>query len=149
MAGQGVGYQFIVARGLDRSWGSWSGAATSLRTVCPAARVVLVCEPQDEPAARRALNWGADDYQILPVNLERILTPGPRGAVATASTIAPARPVMVRNRPDEQMTLASLPLVLQTSMMDRVIQGQGDLAKRAVAILQTYKNFGQGTLDLQ
>ncbi len=49
---------------------------SSLRRASPAARLVLVCPPREEPDARRGVQAGADDYVLEPVapdDLRRVL----------------------------------------------------------------------------
>jgi diguanylate cyclase (GGDEF)-like protein len=49
-------------------------AVRSLRRVAPRTRIVVACEPADEPTAQQVLQQGADDYVIEPIargDLER------------------------------------------------------------------------------
>jgi diguanylate cyclase (GGDEF)-like protein len=58
-------------------------AVRGLREVAPRARIVVTCPPADEPRARQALQAGADDYILEPVQPEDlaaafVLAPEPR-----------------------------------------------------------------------
>lgn len=141
MAGQGTEYAWIIA-GIGSELVHLERAVQSLRSVCSQAHLVVVCQVEDEPMARRALAWGVDDYQILPITLEQILTKG-----------VPERPAGGGGKPNGRggespaLMLASLPVMMQTSMMDNLLQGRGDLAARGVAILQSYLQWS-GKLEL-
>jgi diguanylate cyclase (GGDEF)-like protein len=69
---------------------------TSLRRASPAARLVLVCPPRDEPDARRGVQTGADDYVLEPVvpdDLRRLLDlPRPEPTSARSPTWNGPRP---------------------------------------------------------
>ena len=47
-------------------------AVSSLRQVSPSMRIVVGCEPADEPIARRALAEGADEYILEPLRREDV-----------------------------------------------------------------------------
>lgn len=47
-------------------------AVRSLRKVAPRARIVVGCNPTDEPIARRALELGADEYVLEPIQREDV-----------------------------------------------------------------------------
>jgi diguanylate cyclase (GGDEF)-like protein len=47
-------------------------AVSSLRQITPDMRIVVGCEPADEPIARRALDQGADDYVLEPIRREDV-----------------------------------------------------------------------------
>lgn len=47
-------------------------AVSSLRQVCPEMRIVVGCDPADEPVARRALAEGADEYVLEPIRREDV-----------------------------------------------------------------------------
>lgn len=47
-------------------------AVSSLRQVSPEMRIVVGCEPADEPLARRALDEGADEYILEPIKREDV-----------------------------------------------------------------------------
>ncbi len=49
-----------------------AGALRSLRELAPHARIVLVCAPADEPAARRAVQDGVDDYVLEPLTRDDV-----------------------------------------------------------------------------
>ena len=72
----------LILAGISQELDQIEAAVRSLRKVYPHARILLVCEPEDEVVCRKARNWGATDYLILPVSsaeLERlcVLTPLP------------------------------------------------------------------------
>jgi diguanylate cyclase (GGDEF)-like protein len=64
-------------------------AVSSLRRIAPEMRIVVGCDPTDEPVARRALTQGADDYVLEPLQPEdvrsafQVSLPGPRPATRT------------------------------------------------------------------
>jgi diguanylate cyclase (GGDEF)-like protein len=70
-------------------------AVSSLRQVTPEMRIVVGCEPADEPIARRALDQGADDYVLEPVRREDleqafgVSRPRPLPAPVTEDTPGP------------------------------------------------------------
>ena len=67
----------LVVAGVSQELDQLEAAVHSLRKVYPAARIILVCEPEDEVLCRKALTWGATDYLILPADsrsLERLCT---------------------------------------------------------------------------
>lgn len=47
-------------------------AVSNLRQITPDMRIVVGCEPADEPIARRALEQGADDYILEPIRREDV-----------------------------------------------------------------------------
>lgn len=141
VSAQGPHFDLIIV-GIGQELAHLQRAVESLHGVNPQSRLVLLCTPADEPQARRALKWGAHDYEIIPTSLTCLLnnlpakssaTPQPASApnhrLNAAATSAPARP---------QITLATLPLVLQTTLIDSLLQGQQDLVDRALAIVQGY-----------
>ena len=71
LSGADCPYTLIVA-GVE-SEGQLERAVRALRSVNGQAKMVLVCEAAGEPTCRRALAWGADDYQILPVTLRDVV----------------------------------------------------------------------------
>lgn len=58
-------YELILV-GLD-SLGRTGAALRGLRDAAPAAHIVVVCDPHEEPAAIRLLDAGADDYAVAPL----------------------------------------------------------------------------------
>lgn len=47
-------------------------AVRNLRKVAPQTRIVIACNPVDEPLARRALSEGADEYVLEPLQREEV-----------------------------------------------------------------------------
>lgn len=143
VAGQSPRFDIIIA-GIGNELPHLKRAVESLRTICPKARMILLCSPADEPQARRTLNWGADNYEILPVTLDQAFASATRSAqpqlelqtrhTLASSTVVDGSPAHLK----PQINLASLPLVMQTSMLDTLMQGQPNLVDRALAILQSY-----------
>ena len=137
----------IIVAGIGNELTHLKRAVESLRTVCPKARLILLCNPADEPQARRALNWGADSYEISPVTLDQLFVtasgnPPPQLDLQTRHNLASSTVVddsQTNFKP--QINLANLPLVMQTSLLETLLQGQPDLVERAVAILQSYMRW--------
>ena len=69
----------LILAGIAQEIEQIEPAVRSMRKVYPASRIVLLCEPGDEVLCRKAKNWGATDYLILPpdTNLLRRLLAGP------------------------------------------------------------------------
>ena len=79
-------------------------AVSSLRQIAPKMRIIVGCKPADEPVARRALDEGADDYVLEPIqpeDVEQALGITPMRAESPAGP--PAAP-----SPQEIMTLAEI-----------------------------------------
>jgi diguanylate cyclase (GGDEF)-like protein len=87
----------VIMAGISQELEQIEPAIRSMRKVYPRSRIVLLCEPGDEVLCRRAKNWGASDYVILPADttiLRRMLAgdsgppsvpaapPAPAGAAA-------------------------------------------------------------------
>lgn len=84
----------VIAR-VDSSLSQPESAVAGLREAAgEQARLVLCCLPESEPAARRLLNSGADDYVLLPVDekeLDAAIGLGPPDRLPASSlTAAPA-----------------------------------------------------------
>ena len=69
-AGQGRFDGVLISYSAGRDGNS--GALRNLRGLAPDARIVLACAPADEPAARRAVQNGADDYVLEPLSRDDI-----------------------------------------------------------------------------
>jgi diguanylate cyclase (GGDEF)-like protein len=114
----------------------------SLRRVNPAARILLLCDPIDEVAARRARLWGADDYFIVPLDVQSL-----RSIVTdwfpaeAAATNAPAK-AGAANRPAGPFAatgeLPAIPLMAQTELLEDLLAGRPDFVDHALATLQRY-----------
>jgi len=142
LSGQGVTYQVVIA-GISQELQHLERAVRSLRTVLPNASIELLCEPVNEPLARRAVRWGATDYHIAPITLPEIL----RKAMPPAPEPAAPQPILERlpTAPDEsgkritpQITLVSLPVMVQSVMIEDLLLGRANIAERGLAILQSY-----------
>jgi diguanylate cyclase (GGDEF)-like protein len=123
----------------------------ALRGLNPEARLILVCEPADEVACRQALKWGADDYEIVPLDrlAQRRLAAMARGDSDRKSLMrerlramsGPAGNAFPGDMP-------AIPLLLQTEVLEEIIEGGGvqpDFAERATAALARRLGIG-GTL---
>lgn len=119
-------------------------AIRSLRQVNPDARIVLLCEPPDEAGCRAALQWGADDYHILPLDereLPRIIDSLRTQGGHRARREIPAAPRSPGSPNPPATELLSLPLLAQTDLLEELLDGAGaraDLSGRAAGILQRY-----------
>lgn len=69
-AGQGRFDGVLISYSAGRDGNS--SALRNLRELAPDARIVLACAPADEPAARRAVQNGADDYVLEPLSRDDI-----------------------------------------------------------------------------
>lgn len=67
--------------------GRTAAALGSLREVSPLARILLVCDPHQEPLARRLAAAGADDYVVAPLVEDDLRVPR---RDARNQTVAPA-----------------------------------------------------------
>jgi diguanylate cyclase (GGDEF)-like protein len=68
----------VIMAGISQELEQIEPAVRSMRKVYPRSRIVLLCEPGDEVLCRKAKNWGASDYVILPADtgvLRRMLSP--------------------------------------------------------------------------
>ncbi len=111
----------------------------NLRKAAPDARVLLICDAAEERTCRRVLSAGVDDYEILPLTLDKILRHLPLRTVpqVLVHPSAPVDPVMV--------SVLQLPIQAHTEMADELLSGVTDISSRAVAILQSAVAWG-GTL---
>ena len=113
----------------------------SLRQVNAGSRIVLLCDPMHGGFGRRALNWGADDYFILPLDsraashLTASRPPAAVGETHPPHRLAPTEPTVPLS-PDTP----ALPLPLQTEMLEQILAGAAlrpDFAQHAIATLKT------------
>jgi diguanylate cyclase (GGDEF)-like protein len=142
VSGQGPQADVIIA-GIGTELAHLQRAVESLRSVNPKARFVLLCAPAEEPAARRALAWGADDYEITPVTLSNVLTSGPQvsGPVSSVARSLGTSGGGNGSHQRPEINLATLPLVVQMSLFDAVLQSQQELVNRTLAIVQGYMRW--------
>ncbi len=134
-------------------------AIRNLRHTNPEARLVLLCGPVHEALCRHALQWGADDYEIVPLDhgclrrLARQLAgadPAPENRAETATRaytqLAPAPPQAPTA--DDAVTrtqIAALPLDDQAELLEEILAGtvgggedagnRTAFARRATALL--------------
>lgn len=111
----------------------------SLRKAAPASRIVLIGEPVDERACRRALASGADDYEIWPVTLDKMIRAASVVSVPAVSmpAVVPVDPVVI--------SVLQMPVQYDIAMMDDLLADKASLAAHAVAILQSVVDW-PGTL---
>lgn len=109
-----------IAVGVHEDLPQLPAAVRALREAAPDARIVLVCDPWDEPATRKAAAQGADDYVITPPRADQILhsVSAPEAAVAGATVATEAG--------------MSIPLAVQTATLDDLLAGRVDFAHRLV-----------------
>jgi diguanylate cyclase (GGDEF)-like protein len=146
--------EVVVARhGLDGVWkagrGSFDGALVSLsvqgkvlqairtlRQIAPKMRIVVGCHPADEPIARRAMDEGADDYVLEPLQREE---------VEQAFHVAPARPPLVTGD-------VTGPALREFPALSDVLRNLGDGTNatlgRLAQVLQEAFNAAGVTIDL-
>jgi diguanylate cyclase (GGDEF)-like protein len=138
-------------------------AVRSLRRINPHAAIVLLCEPCEEAACRRARAWGADDYFIVPLDAHSArqllatehLVPPPdfvHPASPAVHQVAPGEDLdgLDRRRTPRRSELAtsdlpSLPLLVQTELLEELFTGRADFPDRATATLMRHIRFN-GTL---
>ena len=125
----------------------------SLRKVNPDARLVLLCEPLEEPVCRRALAWGADDYLLLPLDDRCLLEQmehvnGTGGHRASRELSNAVRAVEQRSasatehvQESHHKDVPALPLMVQTTLLEELLDVGAvgamrvDFAERATATL--------------
>jgi diguanylate cyclase (GGDEF)-like protein len=87
----------VVMAGISQEMEQIEPAVRSMRKVYPKSRIVLLCEPGDEVLCRKAKNWGASDYVILPAEagvLRRVLSlENPPVAPAQAAGVVARKPI--------------------------------------------------------
>jgi len=142
-------------------------AVRSLRRINPHASIVLLCEPAQESLCRKARTFGADDYFIVPLDAgsARQLLATPHSAPpellrrpAAASTPHPPpgaeleldRPHLGPRRSSRVSAeivseLPSLPLLVQTELLEELFTERTDFVDRALSVLSRYIRFN-GTL---
>jgi diguanylate cyclase (GGDEF)-like protein len=96
-------------------------AVTTLRRVSPRLRIVVGCDPADEPVARRALAEGANDYVLEPIRPEDI---------QAAYELAPARPLPMNGA-------ASVPSAQEILGLSEILRQLGDGASVTLERLAT------------
>lgn len=119
-------------------------AVESIQQAAQGAPLYLLCEAMDEPMCRQAKRHGAADYLVEPVSKEmlaELLDPGVAALRAQMRRAAPAHKL----RAPVQITVAQLPLVVDTVLLNHLLEGRGDFVQRAVATLQGYMSW-PGTL---
>ncbi len=84
--GQGDFEGVVVSLGLGPEVAS---AVRNLRKVAPAARIIAAVDPSDEPAVRKVIEAGADDYVLEPVLREDLEEAFEQSAYALMATITP------------------------------------------------------------
>ncbi|MDH3583456.1 MAG: diguanylate cyclase [Phycisphaerae bacterium] len=80
----------------------------ALRTLGPGARLVLVVDACDEPAAMRAVRLGFDDYLVLPVDDEQLADVAANGGTASRRSVQPPWPPMTEGQRSGDDPLAAL-----------------------------------------
>ena len=159
-------YDLIVA-GVTQDQINLNAAVAAFRKVHPAGRLLLLCDAYQEPTCRCHLP-GADDYVILPAAPAQIFAfsarPPARNDAATRregpsrqETVPRPGPSAVPSAPnltapDTSNTAAhvdplQLPMVLQTALMNGILQGAADLLRPRMATLQCYFRW-PGTLRI-
>jgi diguanylate cyclase (GGDEF)-like protein len=125
----------------------------ALRRLNPEASIELVCEPVDEVTCRKALAWGADDYEIVPVDRTGVrrlagLTSGQGKARAKAAEAARSAETWGAGRAAQAEEMPAISLAAQTQMLGEIMEGggvKGDFAARATWTMARQFNLG-GTL---
>lgn len=142
-------------------------AVRTLRRINPRSSIVLLCEPQHEAMGRKARTMGADDYFILPLDAasarQLLAMPHHTGAEAVrrpASVTASAHPApgadldfdrspgsrrAARASAEIASDLPSLPLLVQTELLEELFTERTDFPDRALGVLSRYIRFN-GTL---
>jgi diguanylate cyclase (GGDEF)-like protein len=117
-------------------------AIRSLRGVNPAARIVLLATPAEEAACRRALSWGADQYEIMPLDPSTVLQLcAPGAALQRAAPTAYARRALNPAAGVDAGPLPAVPLMVQTGLLEEILEGAGvhpDFPRRSTEILQRH-----------
>jgi len=106
-------------------------AVSSLRRVAPKMRIIVGCDPADEPIARRALTQGADEYVLEPLRPED---------VQRAFRMASARPLPAA-------PMAAGPSMQEIVKLSDVLRNLGDgalvtLDRLATLLQQTFHAVG-------
>lgn len=121
-------------------------AVRALRSISPAARIILTCPPIHEPLARQAMDEGADDYVLEPVNAEDL-----RHALQLEVPATPADPAHVPPPTvDEIAGLADALRVLDEGPL-AVLNRLGPLVQSAfdaTGVLIELDEFGYATCEV-
>ncbi len=104
---------------------------SSLRRIAPEMRIVVGCDPSDEPLARRALAEGADDYVLTPLQQEE---------VQSAFQVPAARPLPATR-------IAAEPSLEEITKLGEVLRNLADgtsatLDRLAALLQQTFHAVG-------
>jgi diguanylate cyclase (GGDEF)-like protein len=138
----GVEERQVILVDIDGELEHLEAGTRSLRRVNPAARILLLCDPIDEVAARKARLWGADDYFIVPLDVQSLRSIVTDWFPAEAApTDAPAK-AGAANRPTGPFAatgeLPAIPLMAQTELLEDLLAGRPDFVDQALATLQRY-----------
>ena len=138
----------LILAGVTEEQDHLEAAVRSLRKVNGRARILLLCEPVDEPLCRRARAWGADDYFLLPLDSRAI------GIITDRSHRTPPRietgvEPMAQTQPaapslDMVADAPSLPLIVQTGLLEEVLKGAAvgsEFPQLATVILAQHLNL--------
>jgi diguanylate cyclase (GGDEF)-like protein len=134
-------------------------AVASLRQVSPAATIILLCAPEDEPATRAAMSQGANDYLLVPIRAVELRAalggPGAKATAPAAAAVAavavadgrarsasshptgPATPA-VSTAPAKPAPGLALPLDVHAQLTQTMLDAPDELAERAVAYLNEH-----------
>jgi diguanylate cyclase (GGDEF)-like protein len=120
-------------------------AVRALRSISPAARIILTCAPIHEPLARQAMDEGADDYVLEPVDAEDL-----RQALGLEHSAPPVDPAQVPPpNVDEIAGLADAVRVLDEGPL-AVLNRLGPLVQSAfgaTGVLIELDEFGYATCE--
>lgn len=102
----------------------------ALRKAAPAAQIILLGEPSDELICRRALNSGADDYEIWPISVDKVLRhlPVDRSSPALSHVVKPMNPVV--------LSVLQMPVQYHAAMADHLFAYRDNIAQLGVSLLQ-------------
>jgi len=116
-------------------------AVASLRQVSPAAKIILLCAAEDEPASRAALRHGANDYLLLPLRSAELRAAlGGRPGTKTVASAAPAvsQPRATSSERSASAPGLALPLAVHARLTQTMLDAPDDLAAQAVAFLNEH-----------
>jgi diguanylate cyclase (GGDEF)-like protein len=160
--------QRLILAGVSQELEHLEAAVRSLRRVNPAARILLLCEPADEVPCRKAIQWGADEYVLVPVDpaaLQRAFAPRPPATrrpidgVAADPSRSPVHSAAAAAGPCAADAggaaghLPGIPLIVQTDLLEDLLAGRADLADHLVQVLARHLpvreplRFVSATLD--
>lgn len=127
----------VIGRTQDLS-GSVEATAAALRRVTPAARLILVARPEEEPDAIRAVIAGFDDYVLDPLDpdeLMAVLEGRPRASAVLRQESQPAPPV-VPERPEPSAPIeASCDELGDVDLVEQVLRDPAGLRELAMRII--------------